>query len=79
VARLLDQIRRFERDRRFWREVDVGGREDCWPWHGGAMPRRGADVHAYELVRGPVPPGARLVHRCGDDRCVNPEHMDVVR
>jgi HNH endonuclease len=29
-------------------------------------------------VRGPLPPGTRLVHRCGDARCVNPDHMEVV-
>jgi hypothetical protein len=75
VAQLVELLRRFERGRRFWREVDVGGREDCWLHPRGAH----ADVRAYELVRGPLPAGARLVHRCGNPRCVNPDHMDVVK
>jgi hypothetical protein len=79
VAHLVHLVRRFERRRRFWREVDVRGREDCWLWSGDRPPARGADIHSYELARGPLPPGARLVHQCGDAACVNPEHMAVVR
>ena len=72
-------LRRYERGRRFWRQVDVRGRDECWPWLGGAdAGYAGADVRAYELVRGArLPRGARLVHRCGQARCVNPDHMDV--
>lgn len=76
MARILTLVRRFERDRRFWRRVDVGARDECWTWRGPGD--SGADVRAYELMRGPLPPGARLVHRCANPRCVNPDHMDVV-
>jgi hypothetical protein len=80
---MLDRIRIYERGRRFWRLVDVGGRDECWHWRGpvdrdgrtwfGRLP---ADQHAYELMRGPLPFGARLRHCCGDGRCVNPDHME---
>jgi hypothetical protein len=80
---MLDRIRIYERGRRFWRHVDVRGRDDCWPWHGQVGPdgrmwfgRQPADLHAYELARGPLPTGTRLRHSCGDGRCVNPHHME---
>ena len=80
---MLDRMRTYERGRRFWRLVDVGGRDDCWAWRGPLDPdgrawfgRRPADLHAYELARGPLPTGAQLRHRCGDGRCVNPDHME---
>jgi hypothetical protein len=85
MARVADLVARFERGRRFWRNVDVGERRACWIWdgatdgHGHARFGSGpADVHAYQLVRGPLARGARLEHSCGNDRCVNPEHMRVV-
>jgi hypothetical protein len=80
---MLDRIRIYERRRRFWRLVEVRGREECWRWHGPVdsdgrvwYGRRRADSHAYELVRGPLPIGALLRHRCGDALCVNPDHME---
>jgi HNH endonuclease len=78
VAQLVELIRAFERGRRFWRGVDVRGREECWLWSGGPAPHGGADVHAYERMHGPLPPRTRLVHTCGNARCVNPDHMVVV-
>lgn len=80
---LLERIRSYERQRRFWRLVEVRGREECWPWLGptghDGVPRyhgRPASLHAYELVRGPLPVGARLRGTCGHAACVNPEHME---
>ena len=80
---MLQRIRKFERERRFWRLVDVRGRQDCWPWQGPVDPdgraryeRSRADSRAYELMRGPLPPGVDLRHTCGNGRCVNPEHME---
>ena len=79
MALLLELFRRYERGRRFWRHVDVRGRDECWPWRGPGDPAAtGADARAYELARGPLPRGARVAHRCGSPRCVNPGHMDVV-
>ncbi len=78
MARLAELMRRYERGRRFWRHVEVGGREDCWEWSGADSESEAAAAHAYQLVRGALPPGARLMHRCGSTHCMNPEHMDVV-
>ena len=78
VEGLVERIWRFERDRRFWRHVDVRARDECWPWASGDSHVAGADMRAYELVRGPLPKGASLRHRCGTRACVNPDHMDVV-
>jgi hypothetical protein len=80
---VLQLIRQYERRRHFWREVDVGGPEDHWPWLGD-LDRHGTPVYrgrpanevAYDLARGPRPRGSRLVRRCDDPRCVNPEHMN---
>jgi hypothetical protein len=85
MSQLLRQLRRYERRRRVWRRVDVGGRGDCWPWTGD-VDATGEPVHrdrpaaevVYALVRGPLPPGAHLERRCPDRLCVNPEHMTVV-
>jgi hypothetical protein len=75
---------RFGANRRFWKCVDARGPGDCWPWTGPAgsdgLPRYDgmpAHVRAYELARGPIPPGARLSRRCADQRCVNPDHLEL--
>ena len=85
MAHVLKLIGTYERRRRFWRNVAVGGRLDCWPWDGetgadgrGRFRMAPADVRAYELVNGRLPPGARLEHLCGTAGCVNPGHMRVV-
>ena len=30
---------------------------------------------AYELCRGPIPPGLQILHSCDTARCVNPDHL----
>lgn len=78
---VIERIRQFERQRRFWRRVEVRGRLECWPWTGDLDPDgyarfdgRRADARAWELARGAPPPGA-LEHSCGNPRCVNPDHL----
>lgn len=82
MSGVVDLFRRYERGRRFWRLVDVEGRDDCWPWHGptdragnGRFGRRPAHEHAYELMVGPLAPDTTLEHSCGNPRCVNPDHL----
>lgn len=77
-------IRRYERRRRFWRQVEVLGPEECWPWRGrtdahGHGVYDGAMAHerAYELARRSLPPGAWLERRCGTAGCVNPRHFEL--
>jgi|1186.fasta_scaffold521135_2 hypothetical protein len=77
-------LRRYEQGRRFWRHVRVGARDECWLWEGdldaqgrGLFGDDRADARAYELVLGAAP-GSALAHRCGEPRCVNPEHLEPV-
>ena len=76
---------RFAANRRFWKQVDVRGPGECWCWRGpigpGGVPEFGgrpAATHAYELARGPVPDRARVRQHCGDPRCMNPDHLELV-
>jgi hypothetical protein len=76
-------IRRYERRRRFWRNVRVGGPDDCWPWLGptdenghGLSNGRLAHERAWELSGRSLPSGVSLEHRCGHPWCVNPHHLE---
>jgi hypothetical protein len=33
---------------------------------------------AYELLLGPIREGDVVHHRCGEPRCVNPDHLDAM-
>lgn len=75
---------------RFWPKVDrSGGPAACWPWQGvvdqggygriGSAGRHGPVLKthrvAYELVCGPIPPGAVICHTCDNPPCCNPAHL----
>jgi hypothetical protein len=72
---------------RFWRKVDRGAAEECWPWLAstargypqfrlpGQEGKIGGHVWAYRDRFGPVPAGFEVHHACGNRRCVNPEHL----
>lgn len=32
---------------------------------------------AYELNKGPIPPGMHVLHRCDTPACVNPDHLSL--
>jgi hypothetical protein len=61
----------------------------CWIWqgatyakcYGGVRTRSGwllAHRVVYELVKGPIPQGLVLDHRCAVKKCVNPDHLEAV-
>jgi hypothetical protein len=76
-------------DERFWSKVRKT--DGCWLWVGahddngyGRLGKPyGADGPSYVpahrlswiLNRGPIPPGAHILHRCDVRECVRPEHL----
>ena len=71
-------------------EIDESG---CWLWTGGTRqnskgvpyPRHwtddrksiGAHRFSFELVRGAIPKGMYVCHKCDTPMCVNPDHLFV--
>ena len=69
---------------RFWRNVEVT--DTCWLWagtlnsggYGKFGPIYSAHRVAYFLMRGIMPHGMHLHHRCHVRRCVNPAHLECL-
>lgn len=62
--------------------------DGCWLWTGSVtsgygsatLNRRPFKAHrlVYEACVGLIPDGLTLDHRCGNTRCVNPQHLELV-
>lgn len=80
-------------EERFWSKVNKDGPLGCWVWtaslsadgYGQFIVMRGtrgfpvrAHRVAWELLRGPIPDGLVLDHRCRNRACVNPDHLEPV-
>ena len=71
-------------EERFWSKVDRSG--DCWLWtacdsgvgygyFGFEGRTQNAHRVAWQLTRGPIPPGLCVLHRCDVRLCVRPDHL----
>jgi excisionase family DNA binding protein len=74
-------------DERFWKHVDIGTPDSCWPWRkaidhngnpifgvstGKSIPAR---RFAYENKIGPIPEGCVVIPSCANNICCNPSHL----
>jgi len=70
----------------FWDRVQRLGDSECWPWTASVLhdgyghawfERRGQPAHrvAWKLLRGPIPDGLFVLHRCDNPPCCNPDHL----
>ena len=68
------------------RSVGPPKTDGCWEWQGafdtrgyGRIAVDGKDVRAhrfaFELLHGPIPEGHHVLHKCGNWRCVRPDHL----
>jgi hypothetical protein len=71
---------------RFWNKVTKGPKEECWPWVGAASDlgygrfNIGGKAYvsprvAWTITFGEIPPGIRVLHKCDNPRCCNPNHL----
>ena len=72
---------------RLWRRTRFG--DDCWEWTGCRNPegygRIGLGSHrlgigythrlSWELMRGEIPKGMLVLHKCDNPPCIRPEHL----
>src|ERR1044071_2384549 len=89
VISLLVRWERLMLDRdailaRLWARTEPIPECGCWVWM-GAVSRNGygklsyGRVHriAYALIKGPIPPGLTLDHKCRVRSCWNPDHLEA--
>lgn len=76
---------------RFAKHVSIDAATGCHNWTAGlyhngygsfSIGPTGKHVRAhriaYEWARGPIPSGMVIDHLCGNRRCVNPDHLEMV-
>lgn len=69
-----------------WEFLSPGEPDECWEWQKklgawgyGAVCFRGEIMPAhrasYEIHKGPIPEGLKVLHRCDNPPCCNPNHL----
>lgn len=72
-----------QRETAFWARVRKS--DGCWTWT-GYVRKDGYGTYnfilahriAFEVHKGPIPPGLTIDHLCRNRRCVNPDHLECV-
>jgi len=71
---------------RFWEKIDKSNFQSCWLWI-GAQDSAGygncwykgkcykSHRVAWELIKGPIPNGMHVLHKCDNPSCCNPFHL----
>ena len=71
--------------KRFWEKVDKSG--DCWTWKAsknkqgygrfgiGAGKAVNASRVSWSIIKGSIPEGMFICHKCDSPSCVNPDHL----